>query len=272
MFDRTGQRKYLNESERTAYLKASRSETDPSRRAFLLTLYYTGCRISEALNLQAGRVDFAAKAVVFETLKRRKRGCFRSVSVPDELVDLLRELLAEKGPAAKIWGFSRSTGYRMIKSKMDAAHVIGGMAMPKGLRHGHAIACVAVKVPLPTLQTWLGHARIETTAIYLEVQGQEERSLAERLWRTPENRIVSGIEASMNFTVALPDAFARCLGLDGPDAETRVREVFAVHGYRNGQLSRRQVGEFLDLSSHDTEDFLKANRSEIPLGGTGLPQ
>jgi hypothetical protein len=28
-----------------------------------------------------------------------------------------------------------------------------------------------------------GHARMETTAIYLEVSGQEERDVAERLWQ-----------------------------------------------------------------------------------------
>ena len=66
---------------------------------------------------------------------------------------------------------------------MAGAGVTGGMACPKGLRHGVAVACLAEKIPLPTVQKWLGHARLETTAIYLDVQGQEERALAQRLWR-----------------------------------------------------------------------------------------
>jgi site-specific recombinase XerD len=65
---------------------------------------------------------------------------------------------------------------------MKKANITGGMACPKGLRHGFGVACVAVKIPLTTIQKWLGHARLETTAIYLDVQGEEERGLARRLW------------------------------------------------------------------------------------------
>ena len=65
---------------------------------------------------------------------------------------------------------------------MEEAKVFGGMACPKGLRHGLAVACVTREIPLPTLQRWLGHARMETTAIYVNVEGEEERDLAKRLW------------------------------------------------------------------------------------------
>lgn len=183
MFDRCGNRKYVNNLERQAYLLAIEEEPDRSRRAFCLTLFYTGCRISEALNLTVGRIDLTAKELVFETLKQRKDGCFRSVPVPDELIELLRELVAAKDPKGKVWKFSRSTGYRLVKAKMKQASVSGGMACPKGLRHGHAVACVSGKIPLTTIKKWLGHARLETTAIYLNVSGDEERELASRLWK-----------------------------------------------------------------------------------------
>ncbi len=183
MFDRNGNRKYLNGAERRAYLHVIKTEPNAARRAFLMTLFYTGCRISEGLNLQAGRVDLAADALVFETLKRRRPGCFRAVPVPETLTELLRELVAEKDPKAKVWAFSRPTAYRLTKAKMEQAKIIGGMACPKGLRHGHAVACVAGKVPLTTIQKWPGHARPETTAIYLDVQGEEERELAKRVWQ-----------------------------------------------------------------------------------------
>jgi integrase len=70
----------------------------------------------------------------------------------------------------------------MVKAVMRHAHVMGGMACPKGLRHGHGAACVAAKIPLTIIQKWLGHARVETTAIYLDVNGDEEKALAQRLW------------------------------------------------------------------------------------------
>jgi integrase/recombinase XerD len=182
MFDARGNRKYLNRMERRAYLQVIEQEPDAARRAFGLTLFYTGCRISEALNFTVERIDLTEKAIVFETLKQRKDGCFRSVPVPDTLADVLRHLVRGKEPEMKVWNFSRATGYRLIKAKMKQAGITGGMASPKGLRHGHGVACVSGKVPLTTIKKWLGHARLETTAIYLEVSGDEERELAKRLW------------------------------------------------------------------------------------------
>lgn len=181
MFDRQGNRKYLNGAERRAFLRTAKNEPDALRRAFTLTLFHCGCRISEALNVTAERVDLANKAIVFETLKRRKRGHFRAVPIPDSLVELLRQVLPHD-PAARVWNFSRPTAYRLVKDCLTQAGVRGGMASPKGLRHGFAVACLAQKIPLPTVQKWLGHARMETTAIYLEVSGNEERELAKRLW------------------------------------------------------------------------------------------
>jgi hypothetical protein len=40
-------------------------------------LHTTGCRVSEALALTPDRVDLAGRAVVFETLKKRRQGVFR---------------------------------------------------------------------------------------------------------------------------------------------------------------------------------------------------
>jgi site-specific recombinase XerD len=182
MFDRQGNRKYLNGAERRAFLRVAKNEPDALRRAFCLTLFHTGCRISEALNVTAERLDLANKAVVFETLKQRKRGHYRAVPVPDALVELLRHVNPAE-PSARVWNFSRPTAYRLVKDCMAKAGIMGGMASPKGLRHGFAVACLTQKIPLTTVKKWLGHARLETTAIYLEVSGDEERELAKRLWQ-----------------------------------------------------------------------------------------
>jgi site-specific recombinase XerD len=55
--------------------------------------------------------------------------------------------------------------------------------MPKALRHAFAVDAVLNGIPLNILQRWMGHARLETTAIYAEVLGEEERALARRTWR-----------------------------------------------------------------------------------------
>jgi integrase len=183
VFDSQGKRKYLNASERQAFLRVVMLERDYKRRAFSLTLFYGGCRISEALNLTVERLDLANKNAVFETLKQRRRGVFRSVPLPDALIVLYGRIANGLAPSARVWTFSRATAYRLIIGYMVKAKIEGAMACPKGLRHGFAVACLAKKIPLTTLRKWMGHARLETTAIYLDVSGKEERQLAERLWR-----------------------------------------------------------------------------------------
>ena len=183
MFDRGGSRKYLNALERAAFLRAIKKEPDKGLQAFYLTLFYTGCRISEALNVPVSRIDLTGQAIVFETLKRRRRGLFRSVPIPDSVTQLFRQILAGAEPTDHIWKFSRTTAFRVVKEQMALAGITGGMACPKGLRHGFAIACLEQKIPLTTLKKWMGHARLETTAIYLDVAGDEERELAKRLWK-----------------------------------------------------------------------------------------
>ena len=184
MFDQKGRRKYLNGADRAAFLNAAMGENEERRRAFLLTLFYTGCRVSEALNVIVSRIDLAEKAIVFETLKRRKDGVFRAVPIPESLVESMSALVNGAGPSVRTWQFSRTTAFRLVKLTMKRAGITGGMTSPKGLRHGFAIACIGQKIPLTTVKKWLGHARLETTAIYLDVAGDEERELAKRLWKS----------------------------------------------------------------------------------------
>jgi len=42
---------------------------------------------------------------------------------------------------------------------------------------------VEARVLLPLIQRWMGHARLKTTAIYLQLGGAEERRFAQQLWR-----------------------------------------------------------------------------------------
>jgi integrase/recombinase XerD len=183
VFDRLGNRKYLNNAQRAVFYAAIITEADPARQALCLTLFYTGCRISEALNLTAGRIDLSQRSIVFETLKRRKRGVYRAVPVPDSLIRALSKLIGKSKPSKRIWRMSRSTAYRVVKECMARAGIRGVMACPKGLRHSFAVECVAKLILLTLIQKWMGHAKLETTAIYLAVSGKEERNLARRLWR-----------------------------------------------------------------------------------------
>src|SRR5919202_5629435 len=88
LHDAAGRRLYLTEDERRAFLAAA-AKAPREVRSFCFVLHATGCRISEALALTAERVDLAGRVVVFESLKKRRRGVYRSVPVPPALLDML---------------------------------------------------------------------------------------------------------------------------------------------------------------------------------------
>ena len=189
LLDTQGNRKYLTGEERTKFEEAAK-DTEREVRTFCLVLKNTGCRISEALNLKIRNIDFEAKAVVFETLKRRKKRVFRQVPVSDSFLDelnlvhnLKNQQAQKKTAEGKIWEMSRATASRRIDEVMKAAKIQGVHACAKGLRHGFAIACMGEQIPLNLLSKWLGHSSITTTAIYANATGQEERNIASRLWK-----------------------------------------------------------------------------------------
>jgi integrase/recombinase XerD len=187
LLDSNGRRKYLTPEEREKFEEAAK-QTEREIRTFCLVLKNTGCRISEALNLKVSNIDFEAKAIVFETLKQRRKGVFRQVPLSDSFLDelnLVHNLKShqQKNSKEKIWIMSRATASRRIDEVMKAAKIQGVHACPKGLRHGFAIACMGEQIPLNIISKWLGHSSIITTAIYANATGQEERNIASRLWK-----------------------------------------------------------------------------------------
>lgn len=180
LFDQSGQRKYLTRAERARFLSAS-DKSDPSTAALAHLLALTGCRISEALGLIPGRLDAGTCRVVFRTLKRR-RLTFRAVPVPASLMAQLVVLADGKQPDEPLWNWCRQTAWRRVKRLMVEARVCGPQATPKGCRHGFGMANAEASIPPGITQVWMGHARLETTAIYQNAVGEEERTFATRLW------------------------------------------------------------------------------------------
>jgi integrase len=182
LYDRAGQRKYLTPAERQEFLRAAES-APRDVRTFCATLAHTGCRISEALALTAARVDVGGGVLVFESLKKRRKGIYRAVPVPPALLETL-EAVHDLGALGdgRLWDWSRTTGWRRVREVMDAAAIRGLCASPKGVRHGFGIKAVTSKVPLNMTQKWLGHSRLATTAIYTDATGPEEQGIAERMW------------------------------------------------------------------------------------------
>ena len=81
-----------------------------------------------------------------------------------------------------LWSWARQTAWRKVKMLMERAEIEGTMASPKGLRHAYGIKAAASNVPQNLIQRWLGHAKPDTTLIYMDAVGIEERQFAQRMW------------------------------------------------------------------------------------------
>lgn len=182
LFDRKGQRKYLTPAERVEFLRAA-GHAQREVRTFCETLAHTGCRLSEALALTATRVDIGAGVLVFESLKKRRKGIYRAVPVPPDFLETLEDVhdLVALGDE-RLWDWSRTTGWRRVSEVLKAADLSGLQAMPKSVRHGFGIKAVTSEVPLNMTQKWLGHSRLATTSIYTDATGPEEQRIARRMW------------------------------------------------------------------------------------------
>lgn len=184
LINKKGQRKYLNKEERMRFYVCTFS-CKQDQKLFCQILYFTGARIAEVFNLKPGSIDFSNKTVVFETLKRRKKGVFREILLPTFLLDELRiyidENLSNANEDQRLWLFSLRTASRYVKRVMLKAEISGVQSSAKGLRHGFAVHAIS-EAHITKVKKWLGHTKLESTEIYLNVVGFEERKIAQRLW------------------------------------------------------------------------------------------
>ena len=130
LFDAEGRRLYVTEDERRAFSAAAKAPREV--RTFCSVLHATGCRISEALALTPQQIDLSGRVVVFESLKKRRRGVYRAVPVPPELLDALdlvhgiREAQRRGQAKALLWPWSRMTAFRRVQEVIAAAaHLYG---------------------------------------------------------------------------------------------------------------------------------------------------
>lgn len=185
IFTNDGQRLYLSKEERDRFEFFAKKEKR-TVMTLALVLLYTGCRISEALNIKFKHIDIINKSIIIESLKKRQKGVFRSIPIPDSLIEyleLVHEISRCKRKDNFLWKIKRNTAFLQMKKIFKNAEIHGANANPKGLRHSFGVYAIAEKkIPLNMVQKWLGHAQITTTAIYANALGEEERKIASRMW------------------------------------------------------------------------------------------
>ena len=84
------QRLYLNPSERVRYQETT-FNLSGEQRLLCLVLYYTGCRISEAIGINWSDIQWDEHILAIRSLKKRDEHHIREIPVPEVLVELLAE-------------------------------------------------------------------------------------------------------------------------------------------------------------------------------------
>jgi len=205
------------------YEKLINAAINPRDKAFIAVLARDGLRISEAIQLKEGDIDFQKGTLTIVHLKERsklkcpncggvlgKRHLFcpvcgnkvdkairekveqrrqRIIPVDRDTLRLLGEYLkwrrqfTYRGPL--VFPFTRQRGWQLIEKLGRCAGIKG--LHPHSLRHLLATTWVDRGLDVRKLQMLLGHTSIATTMEYVDSSFEQLRSEYEKLWRTDED-------------------------------------------------------------------------------------
>lgn len=175
-FKATGATRSLRREEVNRARAAAIAAGDEQGRALMDVLWYTGCRLSEALAITVRDVHFGDAYIEIPTLKsRKKQVARRGVPVPQELLLPLalytRDL--KLGEDDRLFKWKRTQAWTHIKEHLRTADVPLDRAFPHAFRHGHAINAILAGVPLNVIKETLGHSSILITQQYVRATGMD---------------------------------------------------------------------------------------------------
>lgn len=135
-------------------------------RTLLRFLFYSGARVSEAVNLRWRDVHPIPGG--WSVTLYGKGGKTRHVRLRAGLYDELRAISPYGGPDDRIFPVTRTTAWRIVRR---AAHRAGIQkpVSPHWFRHSHASLRLDAGANIRQVQADLGHSKLETTQIYLHV-------------------------------------------------------------------------------------------------------
>jgi site-specific recombinase XerD len=185
---------YLEGNEMRAILEAVDRRTADGRRdyALLLTLFNTGARVQEALDLRP--VDLQIERPFQVRLRgkgRKERLCPLWPRTAEELRRLLGETGLEARPTEPLFRNRRGEpltrfGVRYLIKKyarrgQTAAPTLRQRSVhPHVLRHTAAAHLLQAGVDLVSISHWLGHSSVETTNRYATVDLETKRAAVAR--------------------------------------------------------------------------------------------
>jgi integrase len=157
-------------------------------QVYFTTVYSCGLRLQEGLHLEIGDIDSPNGML---HVHRGKGAKDRVLPLPEKTLRLLRQywkthrhprlLFPATGQnhqqaSTAAYPMSRtSVQGAFLKARWRAGITKNGISL-HSLRHSYATHLLEAGVPLPTIQRYLGHSDLDTTAVYLHLtpQGQRE--------------------------------------------------------------------------------------------------
>jgi len=160
----------------------------PHNYAYLTTVYSCGLRLHEGLHLEVSDIDSTRRML---HVHRGKGAKDRYVPLPDATIDVLRRhWKTHRHPHLIFPAIGRnrkqasSTTLTMAKSSVQGAFrrakKLAGITKKNvcihTLRHSYATHLLEAGINLRSIQQFLGHARLETTMVYLHLtnKGQQD--------------------------------------------------------------------------------------------------
>jgi site-specific recombinase XerD len=186
---------YLEEAELQALMNAVNihARTGVRDRALLLLLYNTGARVSEIVTLEFSHLRLNGSTQVDLQGKGNKH---RTCPLWPETVAALKDYLRQRCPAQSATQtlFLNANGAPI--TRFGIRHIIGKYAAiaahqcpsiksktvtPHTLRHTTAMHLLRSGNDVNMVSYWLGHADINTTHIYLEIDMEMKRKMIEKV-------------------------------------------------------------------------------------------
>lgn len=168
---------YLDKREMDAILASPDRRTAQGRRdyAFLLFLYNSGARASEAAELRIADIDWHAKSARIIGKGNKQRVC----PLWPATVEQLHLLAAQRGPEQRLFlnrngqpitrfGIHTLVERYAARACAQAPSLATKKVSPHVVRHSTATHLLRAGVDINTIRAWLGHVSLNTTNIYAE--------------------------------------------------------------------------------------------------------
>lgn len=169
---------YLTETEMRALLDAPQRSTEQGYRDYvlLLFLYNSGARASETASLRVQDIDTRTRLVRITGKGNKQRVC----PLWPETVGHLRRLIAARPKDEQLFhnrlrqpltrfGIHTLVERHAVRAAEHAPSLRSKRVSPHTIRHSTATHLLRAGVDINTIRGWLGHASINTTNVYAEV-------------------------------------------------------------------------------------------------------